>query len=82
MGGLIPCSLRKKLNIYLEETSVLFVILIIGFVCKGRGEFAFFKIEKLKTGVKNYKEKNRKDDDLKFRYIKCRSLNKKNEKII
>ena len=121
----------------LNKTSVVFGILIIGFVCKGGGGVAFFKshsyhtkkpkfnfcqvyysnlfslgfgfinityllsviliilqksgdietnpgpsqIEKLKTLDQYYKEKNRTDDNLKFCYMNCRSLNNKYEKL-
>ena len=39
------------------------------------------RIEKLKTLDQYYKEKNRTDDNLKFWYMNCRSLNNKYEKI-
>ena len=39
------------------------------------------QIEKMKTIDQYYKEKNRTDDDLKFWYMNCRSLNNKYEKL-
>ena len=39
------------------------------------------QIEKLKTIDQYYKEKNRTDNDLKFWYMNCRSLNNKYEKL-
>ena len=39
------------------------------------------QIEKLKTLDQYYKEKNRTDDNLRFWYMNCRSLNNKYEKL-